>query len=86
MKEKMRDKILLHRRPVPVAVNLPNDTSFVSRYERISRKHKSGNIRVTRTRTISPRKKPKTKKKARFNLANAPTQDGQKESAKNIEI
>ena len=86
MKEKMRDKILLHRRPVPVALNLPNDTSFVSRYERISRKQLPGNIRVTRTRTISPRKKPKTKKKARFNLANAPTLDGQKESAKNIEI
>ena len=82
----MRDKILLHRRPVPVALNLPNDTSFVSRYERVSRKQLPGNIRVTRTRTISPRKKPKTKKKARFNLANAPTPDGQKESAKNIEI
>ena len=78
----MRDKILLHRRPVQVAVNLPNDTSFVSRYERISRKQLPGNITVTRTRTISPRKKAKTKKKARFNLANTPTQDRAKRISK----
>ena len=70
----MRDKIL-RRRPVPVAVNLPNGTSIMSRYERISRKQLPGNIRVTRIRTTDPRKKPKKKKKVRFNLANTPMQD-----------
>ena len=63
----MREKIVLRRRSVPVAVNLPNSTSFVSRYERISRKQLPGNISVSRTRTV------------RFALANAPTQDRAKE-------
>ena len=71
----MREKIVLRRRPVPVAVNLPNGTSFVSRYERISRKQLPGNIHVSRTRTVGPRNKRKTKKKVRFGLANTPTQD-----------
>ena len=63
----MREKIVLRRRSVPVAVNLPNSTSFVSRYERISRKELPGNISVSRTRTV------------RFALANTPTQDRAKE-------
>ena len=71
----MREKIVLRRRPVPVAGNLPNGTSFVSRYERISRKQLPGNIHVSRTRTVGPRNKRKTKKKVRFGLANTPTQD-----------
>ena len=71
----MGDKILLHRRPVAVAVNLPNGTSLVSSCERISTKQLPGKIRVMRTRTISPRKKPKAIKKVKFNLANTPTQD-----------
>ena len=71
----MREKIVLPWRPVPVAVNLPNGTSFVLRYERISRKQLPGNILVTRTRTVAPRKNWKTKKKVRFALANTPTED-----------
>ena len=71
----MRDKLLLCRRPIPVAVNLPNGTSFVSSYERVSRKQVPGNMSVTRTRTIGPRKKPKTKKKVRLKLANTLTRD-----------
>ena len=47
-------------------VNLPNGTSFVSKYERISRKQLPGNICVSRTRTVGPRNKRKTK---------TPTQD-----------
>ena len=82
----MRDKLLLCRRPIPVAVNLPNGTSFVSSYERVSRKQVPGNMSVTRTRTIGPRKKPKTKKKVRFKLANTLTQDRAKRIRKNIEI
>ena len=58
-----------------MAVNLPCGTSFLSRYERISRKKLPGNIRVSRTRTVGPRNKPKTKKKVRFALANTPTED-----------
>ena len=75
----MREKIVLRRRSVPVAVNLPNSTSFVSRYERISRKQLPGNISVSRTRTVGYRNKRKTKKKVRFALANTPTQDRAKE-------
>ena len=59
----MRDKIVLRRRPVSVAVNLHNGISFVSRYERISRKQLPGNIRVTRARTIGPRKKNQKQRK-----------------------
>ena len=58
----MREKIVLCQQVVQLAVNLPNCTSFVSRYERISRKQMPGNIWVTRTRTVGPRNKRKTKK------------------------
>ena len=53
----MRENIVLGQRAVPIAVNLPNGTSFVSRYKRISRKQLPGNIRVPRTRTVGPRKR-----------------------------
>ena len=65
----MRQKIVLGKQPVSLRVNLPNGTSFVARYEKISRKTLPGNISVSRTRTIGPRKK------RRFALANTPTQD-----------
>ena len=74
----MRQKILLGRRALPKRVRLPDGTSFVARYERISRKDLPGNITVTKTRTIGPRNKRKTrtkKKRVRFNLTNTPTQD-----------
>ena len=74
----MREKIVFGHRAVPKRVGLPNGTSFVARYERISWKSLPGNIRVTRTRTVGPRTRqaPRTKKKrVRFNLANTPTQD-----------
>ena len=61
----MRQKILLGRRAVPKRVRLPNSTSFVARYERISRKSLPGNIRITKTRTIGPRNKRKTRVKKR---------------------
>ena len=77
---------MLRWQPVPLAVNLRNGTSFVSRYERMSRKQLSGNIRVSRTRTVGPRNKWKTKKKERFALANKPTQGRTKRILKNIEI
>ena len=74
----MREKIVLGHRAVPKRVRLPNGTSLVARYERISRSSLPGNIRVTRTRTVGPRNRraPRIKKKrVRFNLANTPTQD-----------
>ena len=52
----MRQKIVLRRHAVPLNVTLPNGTSFAARYERISKKNLSGNIRVTNARTIDPRK------------------------------
>ena len=52
----MREKIVSRRRPTPKIVNLPNGTSFVSRYERISRKELPRNIRVTRARKVGLRK------------------------------
>ena len=64
----MRDKIVLRRRPVSVAVNLHNGISFVSRYERVSRTQLPGNIRVTRARTIGPRQKIKNKEKSKVQL------------------
>ena len=73
----MREKIVLGCRAVPKRVRLPDGTSFVARYERMSRKSLPGNIRVTRTRTVGPRNRqaPRTKKKrVRFNLANTSTQ------------
>ena len=48
--------IFLRKRAVPKVVNLPNGRSFTSKWERISRKQLPVNIRVTKQRTISPRK------------------------------
>ena len=59
----MRQKILLGRRAIPKQVRLPHGTSFVARYEIISRKNLPGNIRVTETRTIGLRNKRKIKTK-----------------------
>ena len=55
--------IILGRRAVPLRVNLPNGTSFVARYKRISRKNLPKNISMSRTRTIGPRNKEKKEKK-----------------------
>ena len=74
----MREKIVASRRAVPLRVTLPNGTSFISRYERISRKDLTGNISMARTPTIRPRNKRQNKtkqKRVRFALANTPTQD-----------
>ena len=44
------------KRPVPVQVDLLNGRSFMSRWERISRRQLPINIRVARDRKIGPRK------------------------------
>ena len=54
-KAKMKQKIVLGKRAVPLRVNLPNGTSFVARYEKLSRKNLPWNISVSRQRTIGPR-------------------------------
>ena len=60
-------------------MNLPNGKSFVSRYERISRKYLPGNSAVPRSRKINQRNQRRTntkqKKRVRFALANTPAQD-----------
>ena len=84
----MRQKIVLGCRAVPKRVKLPDGTSSVARYERISRKNLPGNITVTKTRTVGPRNRLKTrtkKKRVRFNLANTPTQDRAKRIKKKIQ-
>ena len=82
----MREKIVLRRQLVPVPLNLHNGTSFVSRYKRISRKQLPGNIRVSRTATVGPRNKRKTKKKVRFALANTTTHNRARRIEKNWKL
>ena len=48
--------IILRKRANPKTVNLPNGRSFVSKWERISRKQLPIKIRVNRVRTIGPRR------------------------------
>ena len=60
----------------------------MAKYERISRKSLPGNIRVTKTRTVGPRNRGKTrtkKKRVSFNFANTSTQDRARRFKKNTE-
>ena len=52
----VKKHIILRKRANPKVVNLPNGRSFVSKWERISRKQLPINIKVTRNRTIGPRR------------------------------
>ena len=47
---------ILRKRANPVQVNLPNRRSFASKWERISRKQLPINIKVTKNKTIGPRR------------------------------
>ena len=51
--------IILRKRHAPVPVNLPNGRSFISRWERISRKQLPINIKVSKNRTIGPKRATK---------------------------
>ena len=62
----IKKHIILRKRANPKVVNLPNGRSFVSKWERISRKQLPINIKVTRNRTIGPRR---NNRKIYFNLA-----------------
>ena len=62
----VKKHIILRKRANPKQINLPNGRSFVSKWERISRKQLSINIKVTRNRTIGPRR---NNRMIYFNLA-----------------
>ena len=62
----VKKHIMLRKRANPVQVNLPNGRSFVSKWERISRKQLSIHIKVTRNRTIGARR---NNRRIYFNLA-----------------
>ena len=78
----VKKHIILTKRANPKQINLPDGRSFISKWERIGRKQLPINIKVTRNRTIGPRRnnrqiyfnqvrpalKKKKKKKARSNL------------------
>ena len=52
----VKKHIILRKRANPKQITLPNGKSFVSKWERISRKQLPINIKVTRNRTIGPRR------------------------------
>ena len=62
----VKKHIILRKRANPKTINLPNGKSFVSKWERMSRKQLPINIKVTRNRTIGPRR---NNRQIYFNLA-----------------
>ena len=62
----VKKHIILRKRAHPKQINLPNGRSFVSNWERMSRKQLPINIKATRNRTIGPRR---NKLQIYFNLA-----------------
>ena len=62
----VKKDIILRKRANPVQVNPPNGRSFVSKWERISRKQLLINIKVTRNRAIGARR---NNRRVYFNLA-----------------
>ena len=62
----VKKHIILRKKANPKQINLPNGRSFVSKWERISRKQLPINIKVTRNRTIGPRR---NNRQIYFNLA-----------------
>ena len=62
----VKKHIILRKRANPKVVNLPNGRSFVWKCGRISRKQLRINIKVTRNRTIGPRR---NNQRIYFNLA-----------------
>ena len=54
-----RNKILLRQKVTPQHVTLPDERSFLARYERVSRKNLPSNVTIRRSRTIGPRRQRK---------------------------
>ena len=48
--------IILRKRAAPKVINLPNGRTFTAKWERISRKQLTINTKVSKQRTIGPRK------------------------------
>ena len=63
----VKKHIILRKRRAPVTVRLPNGRSFISRWERINRKQLPINIKVSRNRTIGPRRNVRRKKRQEQN-------------------
>ena len=62
----LRNNILLRRLAQPMRVTLPNDRTFLARYERVNRASLyPTNVRIKRTcrRKIGPRRQRKPRKK-----------------------
>ena len=62
----VKKHIILRKRVNPETINLPNGKSFVSKWERVSRKQLPINTKVTRNKTIGPRR---NNRQIYFNLA-----------------
>ena len=62
----VKKHIILRKRANPKQINLPDGRSFISKWERISRKQLPINIKVTRNRAIGPRR---NNRMIYFNLA-----------------
>ena len=52
----IRDKILLQRRVNPKKVNLPDEQTFYTRYQRVCRKNLTENLTIKKARTIGSRR------------------------------
>ena len=57
----VRGKILLRRKVTPKRITLPDGSSFVARYERVSRKNLPRNVTINKARTIGRRRHRKRK-------------------------
>lgn len=62
----MKQNVLVKRSVMPQRVCLLNDTSFIVKYERVSRKNLPSNMTIRQTKTIGPRNRRTRKKKVRF--------------------
>ena len=52
----VKQTIILRKRAAPKVINLPNGRTFIAKWERISRKQLPTNIKVSKQRTIGPRR------------------------------
>ena len=62
----MKQNVLVKRSVMPQRVCLLNDTSFIVKYERVSRKNLPSNMTIRQTKTTGPRNRRTRKKKVRF--------------------
>ena len=72
--ERENDNTLLRQRVMPQRVHLLNNTSFLARYERVSRGNLPSNVIIRRTRTVGLRNRRmrQTPKKVQFDLSIPP--------------